>query len=86
MNILGRVVPLQNLFFVDKERRMANTDVGKEITSDKEQARPTKDEDVLIVDMDDNADIVLSTKGPKRPRNSKVISCGSKMVGSPKII
>jgi hypothetical protein len=65
---------------------MADAKIGKDTTSDEQKARPTNDDEVLIVDMADNADIVLSTKGPKRPSKSRVSSCGSKMVDSPKII
>ena len=64
---------------------MADTEVRKQAI-DKDEVRPTKDDEVLIVDTADNTDIVLSTKGPKRPSKSRVSSCRSKMVDSPKII
>eukprot|EP00966_Prymnesium_polylepis_P242410 5605874-Prymnesium_polylepis.5 len=49
---------------------MSDTEVGKETTSDKEKVRPAREdeheEDVLIVDTSDGADITLSGRAPKR--------------------
>jgi hypothetical protein len=64
---------------------MADTEISKDIASDKQKVRLTENEEI-VVDMDDNVDIVLSTKAPKRPSKSKAVSCGSKMVGEDKII
>jgi hypothetical protein len=69
---------------------MADTGIGKDITEvGLEEARPPKieeEDDILVVDMNDRDDVVLSGGTSKRASKSRVTSCGSKMAGSSKII
>ena len=70
---------------LDRKRLMADTDRGKQQTSDKEVRikKDEKEEEILVVDMNDDPDVVLSGGG-KTKSKSRVISYGSKVVGSPK--
>ena len=71
-----------------KKGLMADKNNGKDNTTDKEDERQTEEvrrDDVLVIDMD-SADITLFSGASKTRSKSRVISCGSKMVGSSKII
>eukprot|EP00966_Prymnesium_polylepis_P260555 6018422-Prymnesium_polylepis.1 len=85
MSIANRVSPSERYSLsgsCGERRPMADREHGEDQTNGKEKERSTKDdndEDVLVVELS-------GRETAKRSSKSRVISGGSKMVGSPKIV
>ena len=65
----------------DRQRKMEDSKRQRD-----RESKKAKDESVVIVDTDESDDVVLANGTGKGKRKSCVRSCGSKSVGSPKIL